>query len=345
MIKTKLAAYLFEDDSEQSLDEFNAMGTGMVVGYQAPLGAHGVGSSSPLEKAFWRDNSGKEVKTGSPALHHKKSRRKKIKETISLLEGPYGEYPEIGAFIDFKIEKIKDIQGTHQEVKEKKEQITRKFNTNKIDFLCKVGEKYYVCGMDSMREATEEDKESAKTIEDIDFLSAEKQILKLDNEILISESFGAMHKPDFSGEAMRGLWDSLKDVENSDQPVKTASPLLHVNKKDAKINESIIAGSAFLGSPKYNSELQNHGFWRHRKNHDIKTKSVALTKNKRNPKGHRHDLIEDEIHLAESIPILKKAKDPIPNIWTGLPDVSNFEQKIKTSSPNLRRRVRRGERR
>ena len=340
MIKTKLATYLFEDDSEQSLDEFNAMGTGMVVGYQAPLGAHGVGSSSPLEKAFWRDNSGKSIKTASPSLHRKKSRRKKIKETIPLLEGPYGEYPEIGAFIDFKIEKM---SGTD---KEKKEQITRKFNTNKIYFLCKVAEKYYVCDMDSIREATEEDKESAKSIEDIDVSSTEKQILKLDNEILISESFGAMHEPDFSGETMPGLWNSLKDVDDPDQPVKTASPLLH--HKHKKLTEANIcsaeAGAAW-GDPNYHPDLTKHGFWRHRKNHNLKTHSIALTKKKMHPKGLRHDLIEDDEHLAESVPEIKSSKEIIPGVWTGLPDVKNHSQQVKTSSPNLRRRVRRGERR
>lgn len=345
MIKTKLATYLFEDDSEQSLDEFNAMGTGMVVGYQAPLGAHGVGSSSPLEKAFWRDNSGKSIKTASPSLHRKKSRRKKIKETIPLLEGPYGEYPEIGAFIDFKIEKIKNMSGTDKEIKEKKEQITRKFNTNKINFLCKVAEKYYVCDMNSIREATEEDKESAKSIEDIDVSSDEKQILKLDNEILISESFGAMHEPDFSGETMPGLWNSLKDVDDPDQPVKTASPLLHHKHKKLTEGNFCSARGVSGGSRFDHPDLTNYGFWRHRKNHNLKTHSIALTKKKMHPKGLRHDLIEDDIHLAESVPEIKPSKEVIQGVWTGLPDVKNNSQQVKTSSPNLRRRVRRGERR
>ena len=37
----------------------------------------------------------------------------------------------------------------------------------------------------------------------------------------IQESFGAMHKPDFEGPAMPGLWQGLEDPN---EPVKTDSP-------------------------------------------------------------------------------------------------------------------------
>ena len=40
---------------------------------------------------------------------------------------------------------------------------------------------------------------------------------------LKKESFGAMHKPDFKGPAMPGLWQGLEDT---DEPVKTGSPEL-----------------------------------------------------------------------------------------------------------------------
>lgn len=322
MNKTKLATYLFEDDSEQNLDEFNAMGTGMVAGYQAPLGAPGIGSSSPLEKAFWRDNSGKEIKTASPALHKKKSRRKKIKETIK--EAPYAEYKNLG-FVDFKIELDKIS-------KQEKEELISKFLKNEIAFLIKYNNEEYICDLHTAIPYHED-------------LHVEKPIHRAENFFhTMEESFGAMHKPDFSGETMPGLWNSLKDVDDAEQPVKTASPLLHADKKETKINEANISvGGAAWGSPNYNSELKNHGFWRHRKNHDLKTHSIALAKNKKHPKGHRHDLLEDDIHLAESMPEFKKAKDPVPNIWTGLPDVSNIEQKVKTSSPNLQKRVRTGD--
>lgn len=145
---------------------------------------------------------------------------------------------------------------------------------------------------------------------------------------------------------MPGLWNSLKDVDDPDQPVKTASPLLHHNHK--KLTEANIcsaeAGAAW-GDPNYHPDLTKHGFWRHRKNHNLKTHSIALTKKKMHPKGLRHDLIEDDEHLAESVPEIKSSKEIIPGVWTGLPDVKNHSQQVKTSSPNLRRRVRRGERR
>ena len=44
----------------------------------------------------------------------------------------------------------------------------------------------------------------------------------------VLESFGAMHKPDFKGPAMPGLWQGL---ENPTTPVKTDSPALHKKKK------------------------------------------------------------------------------------------------------------------
>ena len=324
MIKKKLATYLFEDDSEQSLDEFNAMGTGMVVGYQAPLGAHGVGSSSPLEKAFWRDNSGKEIKTASPALHKKKSRRKKIKETIK--EAPYAEYKNLG-FIDFKIE-LEKIS------KQEKEELISKFLKNEIAFLITHNNKQYVCDLHTAMPYHED-------------LDIEKPIHRAENFIhTMEESFGAMHEPDFSGETMSGLWDNLKDVESSNQPVKTSSPSLHhKNKKLTEANICSAEAGAAWGDPNYHPDLTKHGFWRHRKNHGLKTHSIALTKNKMHPKGLRHDLIEDDMHLAESVPEKKSSSEIIPGVWTGLPDVKNHSQQVKTSSPNLRRRVRTGKRR
>ena len=45
----------------------------------------------------------------------------------------------------------------------------------------------------------------------------------------IQESFGVMHKPDFEGPAMRGLWRGLEDPE---KPVKTGSPELDKDIED-----------------------------------------------------------------------------------------------------------------
>jgi hypothetical protein len=72
-MKTNLSYYLNEETSEaafEELEEQNAIGGGGVVGYTAPLGAPGIGSSSKLEKGFWRKRAGKKVKTSSPKVHN-----------------------------------------------------------------------------------------------------------------------------------------------------------------------------------------------------------------------------------------------------------------------------------
>lgn len=51
---------------------------------------------------------------------------------------------------------------------------------------------------------------------------------------LQSESFGAMHRPDFKGPAMPGLWKGLEDPE---EPVKTGSPELD---KDLRESEEAV---------------------------------------------------------------------------------------------------------
>ena len=56
-------------EEEEELDEANAIASGNVVGYTAPLGAKGIGTDKRLEKGFWRDKAGKKIKTASPALH------------------------------------------------------------------------------------------------------------------------------------------------------------------------------------------------------------------------------------------------------------------------------------
>lgn len=59
-------------------------------------------------------------------------------------------------------------------------------------------------------------------------ISASPAVHDPDALALRSESFGAMHEPDFKGPAMPGLWQGLEDP---DKPVKTASPALHKKKK------------------------------------------------------------------------------------------------------------------
>lgn len=59
-------------------------------------------------------------------------------------------------------------------------------------------------------------------------ISASPAVHDPDALALQSESFGAMHEPDFEGPAMPGLWQGLEDPN---EPVKTASPALHQKKK------------------------------------------------------------------------------------------------------------------
>lgn len=63
---------VFFDYGKIELVEQNTLASGNVVGYMAPLGAKGIGTAKALEKGFWRNDAGKTVKTGSPALHKKK---------------------------------------------------------------------------------------------------------------------------------------------------------------------------------------------------------------------------------------------------------------------------------
>lgn len=87
---------------EGVLEEQNALGAGGVVGYTAPLGAPGIGSSNKLEKSFWRDKAGKKVKTGSPDLD------KDIKEMVQAINTPNGELNMIkGLWQNKEKEKVK----------------------------------------------------------------------------------------------------------------------------------------------------------------------------------------------------------------------------------------------
>lgn len=74
---------VFFDYGNVTLLEQNTLASGNVVGYMAPLGAKGIGSDSSLEKGFWRKDSGKSVKTASPALHKKKTKKSLYEEIFS----------------------------------------------------------------------------------------------------------------------------------------------------------------------------------------------------------------------------------------------------------------------
>ena len=116
-----------------------------------------------------------------------------------------------------------------------------------------------------------------------------------------------------------------------------------------KLNEAAFcsageAGAAW-GDPNYHPDFQNHGFWRHRRKHKAKSHSPALYKHlngkTKNPKGHRHDMIEDDLELAEKYPDIDysdKKKKPV-NVWDFLPDVSSIDHPIKTASDSLKKAV------
>jgi hypothetical protein len=64
------------------LEEANTLASGNVVGYQAPLGAKGIGTDKTLEKGFWRQDAGKKVKTASPALHKKNGKKNYVEPVM-----------------------------------------------------------------------------------------------------------------------------------------------------------------------------------------------------------------------------------------------------------------------
>ena len=122
-----------------------------------------------------------------------------------------------------------------------------------------------------------------------------------------------------------------------------------VSKVLEKLNEAAFcsageAGAAW-GDPNYHPDLQNHGFWRHRRKHASKSHSPAIYRHlngkAKNPKGHRHDLIEDDLDLAEKYPDIDhsdKKKEPV-NVWDFQPDIKKHDIKIKTASEKLKQAV------
>ena len=117
-----------------------------------------------------------------------------------------------------------------------------------------------------------------------------------------------------------------------------------------KLNEAAFcsageAGAAW-GDPNYHPDFQNHGFWRHRRKHKAKSHSPALYKHlngkPKNPKGYRHDMIEDDLELAEKYPEIDysdKKKKPV-NVWDFFSDTIKYDDPVKTASEKLSLAVR-----
>ena len=76
-MKTKLVDYIFEESSDEAFQELEEFIAGGVPGPMLPLGAKGAGADEGVEKGFWRNKAGKQVKTASPKLH-KKGKKKPL---------------------------------------------------------------------------------------------------------------------------------------------------------------------------------------------------------------------------------------------------------------------------
>ena len=194
-MRNKLKDFLFEDES---IEEAMAISTGgasldssgqISGGMQLPLGME------PGQKVK-RHKKG-EVISASPAVHNP--------DALALQEMPHVEYTDYEPK-DFEVEKL-DVSP------EEKKRIMKAFRDTGV--LCHGPDgQWMVCTLDDVRPATK-----AEIADD----SIPRLEVTLEYEHDIQESFGAMHKPDFKGPAMPGLWQGLEDPN---EPVKTDSPEL-----------------------------------------------------------------------------------------------------------------------
>jgi hypothetical protein len=194
-MRNKLKSFLFEEEELEEAMAISAGGASLAPsgqisgGMQLPLGM------KPGQKVKKR-RKGK-VTTGSPALHDPKA--------LALQEMPHVAYNDYEPK-DFEIEKL-DIPP------EEKRKLMLAFRNNGV--LCHGPDgQWMICNLDDVRPATKAE------IADESFPRLD---VTLEYEHDIQESFGAMHKPDFKGPAMPGLWKGLEDPE---EPVKTGSPKL-----------------------------------------------------------------------------------------------------------------------
>jgi hypothetical protein len=201
-MKTKLFDYIFENTHD--LEEAMGISTGgaslassgqISGGMQLPLGM------KPGQKVKKR-RKGKVI-SASPAVHNP--------DALALQEMPHVEYTDYEPK-DFEIEKL-DISP------EQKRKLMLAFRGDGV--LCHGPDgQWMVCTLDDVRKATKQE---------IDDESFPRLDVTLEYEHDIQESFGAMHKPDFKGPAMPGLWQGLEDPE---EPVKTGSPELDKDIED-----------------------------------------------------------------------------------------------------------------
>lgn len=186
---------MFEDQSIEEAMAISAGGASLAAsgqisgGMQLPLGM------KPGQKVK-RRKKGKVI-SASPAVHDPNA--------LALQEMPHVEYTDYEPK-DFEVEKL-DVSP------EEKKRIMKAFRDTGV--LCHGPDgQWMVCTLDDVRKATK-----AEIADD----SIPRLEVTLEYEHDIQESFGAMHKPDFKGPAMPGLW---KGLEDPDEPVKTDSPEL-----------------------------------------------------------------------------------------------------------------------
>jgi hypothetical protein len=192
---SKLKSIIYEDAAIEEAMAISAGGGGLDTSGQIGGGPMLPIGMKPGQKVK-RRKKGKVI-SASPAVHDPNA--------LALQEMPHVEYTGYEPK-DFEVEKL-DISP------EEKRRILRAFLDTGV--LCHgPDEQWMVCTLDVVRPATKDE---------IADQSIPRLEVTLEYEHDIQESFGAMHKPDFEGPAMPGLWQGLEDPN---EPVKTDSPEL-----------------------------------------------------------------------------------------------------------------------
>jgi len=195
----KLAHILYEESSIQEAMAISAGGASLAPSGQISGGAQLPLGMKPGQKVKRRKKS--KVMSASPAVHNPKA--------LALQEMPHVEYTDY---------KPKDFEKLVMSPEEKRK-VLLAFRNQGV--LCHGPDnEWLVCTLDNVRKAT-------KT--EIADESMPRLDVTLEYEHDIQESFGAMHKPDFKGPSMPGLWKGLEEPE---EPVKTSSPELDKDIED-----------------------------------------------------------------------------------------------------------------
>lgn len=192
---SKLKSIIYEDTTIEEAMAISAGGASLAPSGQITGGPMLPIGMKPGQKVKRRKKGN--VISASPAVHDP--------DALALQEMPHVEYTDYEPK-DFEVEKL-DISP------EEKRRILRAFRDTGV--LCHGPDgQWMICTLDDVRKATKDE---------IADDSIPRLEVTLEYEHDIQESFGAMHKPDFEGPAMPGLWQGL---ENPDEPVKTDSPEL-----------------------------------------------------------------------------------------------------------------------